>query len=84
LVLIKKLNINLKQTKDITNNKMNKYQDDDFKCQPKFVKGVKQKGGSGGGKSFNLKKNKSTKEIYNSKHIRVTKQKILNSKSNTI
>ena len=60
---------------------MSNYYDDDFSFQPKFKDGVKQKGGGGScsSKRDPIKRKKgisnNTKEIYNSKYIRVMEQK---------
>tara|TARA_B100000282_G_scaffold257050_1_gene203733 strand:+ start:89 stop:313 length:225 start_codon:yes stop_codon:yes gene_type:complete len=54
------------------------YDDDDFELQPKYKDGVKQKG-YGGSKKNTTKRKKSsnsTKEIYNSKHIRIQAEKM--------
>jgi hypothetical protein len=57
---------------------MPNYYDDDFEVQPKFKDGVKQKG-NGGSKKNQIQRKKgsnSSKEIYNSKHIRIQQGKI--------
>ena len=58
---------------------MPNYYDDDFEVQPKFKDGVKQKG-NGGSKKNQIQRKKgsnSSKEIYNSKHIRIQQGKIM-------
>ena len=51
----------------------------DFELQPKIKNGVKLKGGGGSSKK-NLNKRKKTsnkdKKLYNSKHIRIMREKI--------
>lgn len=68
---------------------MPNYYDDDFSFQPKFKDGVKQKGGSGSGSSKRdpVKRKKgsnNTKEMYNSKYIRVMEQKKEKSKEKRV
>lgn len=66
---------------------MSNYYDDDFSFQPKFKDGVKQKGGSGSTKRDPAKRKKSsnnTKEMYNSKYIRVMDQKKEKSKEKRV
>lgn len=68
---------------------MPNYYDDDFSFQPKFKDGVKQKGGGGSGSSKRdqVKRKKgsnNTKEMYNSKYIRVMEQKKEKSKEKRV
>jgi hypothetical protein len=68
---------------------MSNYYDDDFSFQPKFKDGFKQKGGAGSGSSKRdqvkrKKGNNNTKEMYNSKYIRVMEQKKEKSKQKRI
>ena len=68
---------------------MSNYYDDDFSFQPKFKDGIKQKGsgGSGSTKRDPAKRKKSsnnTKEMYNSKYIRVMEQKKEKSKDKRV
>ena len=67
---------------------MTNYYDDDFSFQPKFKDGVKQKcGGSGSSKRDQVKRKKgsnNTKEMYNSKYIRVMEQKKEKSKEKRV
>lgn len=68
---------------------MANYYDDDFSFQPKFKDGVKQKGGGGSGSSKRdpekrKKGSNNTKEMYNSKYIRVMEQKKEKSKEKRV
>lgn len=61
---------------------MNSYFDEDFSVQPKVVNGERLKGNGGAQKknSTKSKKKKNTKEVYNSKHVRIMTGKMENSK----
>lgn len=61
---------------------MKAYFDDDFSVQPKVVNGERLNGNGGSQKknSSKSKKKKNTKEVYNSKHVRIMTGKMENSK----
>ena len=60
---------------------MPNFMEEDFSVQPKYLNGVKQKGKGGCSKSPNTKNKKKIKEVYNSKHIRITEEKAERSKA---
>jgi len=60
---------------------MYNFMEEDFSVQPKFLNGIKQKGKGGCSKSHNTKNKKRVKEVYNSKHIRITEQKLERTKT---
>ena len=59
------------------------YFEDDFCVQGKFKDGVKMRGKGGSKKNIaNRKKANNSKQMYNSKHIRIQAEKIQNCKLN--